>query len=298
MTARPRAVSGLPARRARRRIPEHGGIGAGPGNYPSGLHRERRAGRSALPAGGAPCRGNLARVRDAHLDAVAESVSHGWYADDSDPATWVYLANGHDGAPLLEAAGRRPLHLAAPRYDGQPMETSPAGPHRPRTGATRWTTLLGELLGVGPGGVSSVLGRMLARAVEHQARSARIWSSSPARDGRRLGRADITRESWPDGDGPFSRRGCAGPSRTRGHASWERYRFVVDATTWNSPPAGRARHARSAGDGARRHAARRSDLAVVLRVVHSFNPALLARSASTLDAGPVDIRVHAGEVLR
>ncbi len=178
--------------------------------------------------------------------------------------------------------------LKAPRYDGLAMETGPLARVLVGSldGRSEIAGALGRLLtdlGVGPEVLPSVLGRIIARAVEAQVMTTAAdgWLSE-LRENLATGDiavADITRwdpESWPAeaassslGEGP---RGAVGHWVTIRDGTVSAYQ-VVDGSTWNASPRD--------GTGIRGPletalvdvpVADPAQPLEVLRVVHSFNP--------------------------
>lgn len=306
--------------------PEWGALGAGAGDYLAWGDYPTRDGKDPLlflPRGRITG-GNANLGLDADPDDVAETVTHAWYAyaggdealrrpfeGETVPA-WSGLA-----LPLTSLEGEaKYTWVKAARYDGKPMETGPLarmligaanGQSEIRLGLER---LLRET-GLGQDVLTSVLGRMLSRALEAQVlvRQADGWlwelkSNLATGD---VAVADLS--FWDPASWPSEAEGRSIGEGPRGAvAHWVRIRDgvidryqVVDGSTWNMSP-------RDAMGGRGPIEAALVGIPVadptrpleIQRVVHSFAPCA-ACAAHLLDpraAGPLEIRVRAGRGTR
>ncbi len=262
------------------------------------------------------------RVDSVDPGLVAESVAHAWYRDDgggelrppsdglTDPAFDLDL-------PLATLQGAdRYTWLKAARYDGAPMETGPLARVLVAyaEGRADLGNALAELLrglSLGPEAMSSVLGRLLARAVESQVVVTRAngWLQELRQhlSTGDLAIADIG--SWDRGSWPSEAQGWSageGPRGAVGH--WvairdgvvDRYQ-VVDATTWNASPRD-ALGVRGPIETALRGTPVADDAQPIelLRVVHSFNPCLACAAHVFTREGrdPFHLRVRSLETSR
>lgn len=283
--------------------PEWASLGAGPGNYlaygdyPQDDTEEPKL---LLPRG-AVLHSDPAKVGSVDPDRITESVDHAWYRYDTISERLQPAAGqtnpAFDAASLPITAldgGGRYSWLKAPRYEGLPMETGPLA--RVMVGylngrgeiATSLGTLL-TALGVGPGVMPSVLGRILARAVEADTlTSAAVGWLGELRDNLATGDvavADITTwdpDTWPDeaaswslGEGP---RGAVGHWVSIRDKVIDTYQ-VVDGSTWNASPrdgSGNRGPLEAALVGI--PVADPSEPLEILRVVHGFGPCVACAS--------------------
>jgi len=286
------------------------------GDYPQ---RDGAAPDLFLPRGSVAS-GTL-RVDDVDEAKVAEAVVHAWYQDESIAAGHLVPPASGDTNPdfdldlpiaSLEGADRY-TWVKAPRYEGRPMETGPLArvmvayaDGQPEVGTTLSELLRG--LSLGPEAMASVIGRLLARAVEAQV--VVIRAANWLRELRQhlstgdLAVADIS--SWDPGTWPAEAEGWSlgeGPRGAVGH--WvsirdgrvDRYQ-VVDASTWNASPRdlfGIAGPMEAALAGTA--VADEAQPIELLRVIHSYNPCLAC--AAHLHGGGltsrVSLRVRHGE---
>jgi hydrogenase large subunit len=306
--------------------PEWGKIGVGAGDYLAWGDYPQKDGKDTdlfLPRGRLGA-GNLNKGLEAVPESVAETVTHAWYtysggdealrppADGETVPAWSGLA-----LPLttLEGAGKY-TWIKAARYDGKPMETGPLarmligaanGQSEIRLGLQAMLNATGLTLDIMP----SVLGRMLARAVEAQVmvRRADGWLTELSTN---LATGDVAvvdlslwdPASWPSevegrsiGEGP---RGAVGHWIGIRNGVIDRYQ-VVDGSTWNASP----------GDAMGGHGPIETALAgtpvadpthplEIQRVVHAFAPcaACAAHLFDPRAAGPLEIRVRGMEGIR
>jgi Ni,Fe-hydrogenase I large subunit len=305
--------------------PEWGSIGAGPGNYLSWGDLPESDERDAplyLPAGllGG---GNVARPMDAAIDALAESVIHAWYAEQGTPLAARAPADGQT-TPAFDATvplttldpTRRYTWVKAPRYDGEPMETGPLARVllASADGRDAYTAPLSTMLtalGVGAEVMPSVLGRMIARAVEAAAVIKRagswVWELKSNLATGDVAVVEITRwdpSTWPE----FAEGSSAGEGPRGSVAHFVRIKDrvvdhyqVVDGSTWNLSPRD-PRGTRGPLETAllRTPVADLAQPLEILRVVHSFNPcpACAVHAHDPRAAGPIDLHVHATEATR
>jgi Ni,Fe-hydrogenase I large subunit len=243
-----------------RAYPDWATLGAGIGRYLSyGQFPEDASDDPVqfLPAGrvSAP---ELAVVDTVNEGAIGESTAHAWYEDPTGPETMRRPVEGETrpafsgGLPITTFEGANHYSwIKAARYNGIAMEVGPlarmlvayAQGHTDST--TALTTALTDL-GMTPDGLTSTLGRIVARAVETQvlARRAGSWlgelrTNLATGD---LSVADLTRwapgswlqpaEGWSLGEGP---RGSVGHWVRIEDGVIRRYQ-VVDGTTWNASP--------------------------------------------------------------
>jgi hydrogenase large subunit len=300
-----------------------GRLGAGTGDYLAWGDYPQKDGRDPglfLPRGRL-VGGNLNQGLEALPDAVAETVTHAWYRySDGDEAlkkpaagetvpAWSGLA-----LPLVSLDGAaKYTWVKAPRYEGLPQETGPLarmlvgaanGQSEIRLGLER---ILGDT-GLGLDVLPSVIGRMLARAVETQVivRQADGWLWE-LKSNLALGDVAVSNLSlWDPGSWPSEAEGCSigeGPRGAVGH--WVRIRDgvidryqVVDGSTWNASPADAM-----GGRGPIETALVGTPVAdptrplEIQRVVHAFAPCV-ACAAHVFDpraGGPLEIRVRAVE---
>jgi Ni,Fe-hydrogenase I large subunit len=305
--------------------PEWASLGAGPGNYlaygdyPQDDTEEPKL---LLPRG-AVVHTDPAKVGLVDPDRITESVDHAWYHYDTiserlQPAEGQ-TSPAFDAASLpltaLDGDGRYSW-LKAPRYEGLPMETGPLARVMVGylDGRGEIAAALGPLLtglGVGPEVMPSVLGRILARAVEADVlTAAAIRWLGELRENLATGDvavADITAwdpDSWPEEAASFSLG--EGPRGAVGH--WVSIRGktvdsyqVVDGSTWNASPRD--------GSGIRGPleaalvgipVADPNQPLEVLRVVHSFGPcvACAAHVFGPLTGAPLAIHTWTREAGR
>jgi Ni,Fe-hydrogenase I large subunit len=304
--------------------PEWGRIGAGPGNYLSWGDLPESDGREPplyLPAGrltGA----NLSNLGTVSVEAVTETTAHAWYTDDGGDAVLApaqgVTAPYYTGTLPLTAldTGGRYSWVKAPRYDGSAMETGPLARVLVAYADGRDAIVrpLSELLtaaGVGPEIMPSVLGRMIARALEASAMTTRadtwVWELRSNLETGDVAVVDLSR--WDQGSWPDSASGWSAGEGPRGSvAHWVRisnkvvdHYQVVDGSTWNLSP-------RDERGGPGPVEAALVDTPVtdstqpleVLRVVHSFNPcpACAVHVFDPRSGGLLDLRVRATEAIR
>jgi Ni,Fe-hydrogenase I large subunit len=306
--------------------PEWGALGMAGGDFLAwGDYPEKDGADAALflPRGRL-AGGNVNLSMEADPNSVAETVAHAWFADaagapalrrpgegETTPA-WSGIA-----LPLttLEGADKYSWIKAA-RYDGRPTETGPLarmlvgaanGQPEIRQALERMLADTGLTLAILP----SVLGRMLARAVEAQVvvRQTGSWLAELKANLATgdVAVADITR--WDQSSWPSEAEGHSigeGPRGAVGH--WVRIKGgvidayqVVDGGTWNASPRD------ATGDPGPLEAALVgipvADPArpiEIQRVVHAFAPcaACAAHLVDPRDTGPLEIRVRAGEGTR
>jgi Ni,Fe-hydrogenase I large subunit len=307
-----------------RAYPDWSAIGAGPGRYLSYGEfplDDREQPRLLLPRGRLRD-GNLAQVESVDEAALAEGVDHAWYTYDS-IAELRHPADGQTNPafdqPLpitsLEGADHY-TWIKAARYDGVPMETGPLARVLVAVadGQQEVQAALGGLLsglGLGPEALGSVMGRLIARAVEAtvMVEAAARWVTE-LRDElatRDVAVADIT--SWDPSTWPAEASGWSlgeGPRGAVGH--WVRIRDgvvdhyqVIDASTWNASPrdaTGRRGPIEEALVGV--EVADPARPLEILRVVHSFSPciACAVHAVGHRTASPLEIRVRDVEASR
>jgi Ni,Fe-hydrogenase I large subunit len=306
--------------------PEWGAIGRGSGDYLAwGDYplNDKKSPDLFLPRGRL-AGGNELRGLDADPTMVAETVTHAWYSYPGGDEALRIPADGQttpawsgQALPLTSLDGNAKYSwVKAARYAGQPMETGPLarmlvgaanGREEIRLGLERIledTHLAQEVL-------PSVLGRVLARAVETQivVRQADnwLWELSSNLATGDVAVADIT--LWDPTTWPTEAEGRSLGESPRGAVGhWVRIRDgvidryqVVDGSTWNLAP----RDAMG-GRGAIETALAGTPVAdparplEIGRVVHAFAPCA-ACASHLLDpraAGPLEIRVRAGEGIR
>lgn len=268
--------------------------------------------------------GNVMLGLEADPASVAETVSRAWFAYPDGDETLLAPADGltvpgnaGPAVPLtaLDGGGKYSWVKAA-RYDGRPYETGPLarmligaanGQSEIRLGLQRILEQTGLVQEVLP----SVIGRMLARAVEAQIlvreTDGWLWELKSNLATGDVAVMDLTwwdPASWPKevqgvsiGESP---RGAVGHWVAIKDGLIDRYQ-VVDGSTWNLAP-------RDAMGGLGPIEAALAGLSVadpkrpleVSRVVHSFAPcAACASHVFTPQApGPMDIRARAVEGIR
>lgn len=304
--------------------PEWAAIGGGSGGYLSYGEFPLNDGEQPkllLPRGRL-AGGSLAAVEPVDPAVIVESVDRAWYRYDSiaelrPPADGQTNPAFDRSLPLtpLEGADRY-TWIKAPRYDGIPMETGPLARVLVASaeGSQEVQAALGAqlaALGLGPDALGSVIGRLVARAVEAQVlvAASERWVTELTEElaTRDVAVADITRwdpSTWPGeasgwslGEGP---RGAVGHWVRIRDAVVDHYQ-IVDASTWNASPrdaTGQRGPIEAALEGVEvADPARPLEL---LRVVHSFSPCV-ACAAHTLgrdDAPALDIRVRGMEARR
>jgi Ni,Fe-hydrogenase I large subunit len=244
-----------------RAYPEWASLGAGVGRYVSfGEYPEDDAEEPALylPSGRVTAP-DIAVVETMNPEAIVESVAHSWYTDSSGP---LKLRHPVEGETLPEYAGPaipfdslegadRYSWLKAARYDGLPAEVGPlarllvAWGQGQKEAATALGTAM-STLSLRPEGLTSTLGRLVAKGVEAQMLAGHVsdWLDD-LRENLETGDlavADLRRwdpDSWPTpaegwslGEGP---RGSVG-HWTRIEDRQVRHYQVVDASTWNVSP--------------------------------------------------------------
>ena len=303
-----------------------GAIGPGPGNYLAfGEYPQddNASPRLDLPRGQL-VGGNLEQVQPIDQGNVGETVVHSWYRSSVNEGSGGFLAPASgetepafDAAlPLtaLDGAGAYSWIKSA-RYAGIPMETGPLA--RVLVGYAQANqdigTALGEMLrdlSLGPEVMPSVLGRLIAQAVEVSVMvpKARGWMLDLRQHlaSGDLAVADIS--SWDQGSWPAEAAGWSlgeGPRGAVGH--WisikdrviERYQ-VIDASTWNASP--RDRNGQRGPIEAALTGVAVADAAQpleLLRVVHSFNPCVACAAHVVSSAsGSLDLPVRTSEAIR
>ncbi len=304
--------------------PDWGAIGAGPGNYLA--FGEYPLDDSSSPALGLPrgqlAGGNLEQVQSINQGNIGESVVHSWYRGSVNEGARGFLtpASGETSPafdaqlPLasLDGAGKY-TWIKAARYAGVPMETGPLA--RVLVGYAQGSqetgTALGEVLralSLGPEVMPSVLGRLLAKAIEATVvvTKARGWLLALR---QHLGTGDLAVADisfWDQGSWPPEAAGYSlgeGPRGAVGH--WisirdrliDRYQ-VIDASTWNASPRdlnGQRGPIEAALTGV--EVADAMQPLELLRVIHSFNPcaACAAHVLNPKGTGPFDLRVRTRE---
>jgi hydrogenase large subunit len=306
--------------------PDWGKIGLGAGDYLAWGDYPQKDGKDAdlfLPRGRLGA-GNLNQGLEAVPESVAETVTHAWYTySDGDealrPPARGETTPAWSGAALplttLDGAGKY-TWIKAPRYDGKPMETGPLA--RMLVGAANGRSEIRFGLqamlrdtGLGLDVLPSVLGRMLARAVEAQVVIQRAdgWLSELKTN---LATGDVAvvdlsfwdPASWPSevegrsiGEGP---RGAVGHWVGIRNGMIDRYQ-VVDGSTWNASP-GDAMGGRGPIEAALvgTPVADPTRPLEIQRVVHAFAPcaACAAHLFDPRATGPLEIRVRAVEGIR
>lgn len=307
--------------------PEWATIGPGPGNYLA--FGEYPQDDSASPGLDLPrgqlAGGNLERPAAIDQGNVGETVVHAWYQSSSTERAGGFLAPASgETTPAFDAP--LPLTVLDPsggyswvkgaRYAGVPMETGPAA--RLLVGYAQGSHDVGNALAeilrtqsLGLEAVPSVLGRLLARAVEASivVGKARGWLLTLR---QHLGTGDLAVaniSSWDPASWPAEATGWSlgeGPRGAVGH--WvsirngliARYQ-VIDASTWNASPRD-FNGQRGPIEGALRGVpvADPAQPLELLRVVHSFNPCEACAAHVIRPGAPhkMDLRVHAREAKR
>jgi Ni,Fe-hydrogenase I large subunit len=305
--------------------PEYATIGAGPGGYLcNGEFPEDDSARPAMvfPAGRL-ADGNLEGAQPVSQEDITEAVAHAWYTDPEGGETLVPPAESVTdpvftaSLPLqqLDGAGKY-TWVKAPRYNGWPMETGALA--RVLVGAASGQRAIRATLarhmeqtGLGPEGMTGVLGRMVARAVEAQVLSLRLdgWvrglRSSLATGDVSVASVELwDPATWPDEFAGWS--AGEGPRGSVNHWVHVKNRYVdgyqvVDGSTWNASPrdglnmAGPLEAALVGTPVA--DAARPLE---ILRVVHSMAPcaACAAHVHDPRAGGDVAVRVLVPEAVR
>ena len=300
--------------------PDWGRIGLGSGEYLAWGDYPEKDGKDPslfLPRGRLSG-GNLNLALDAVPDSVAEAITHAWYTytggdEELRPAEGETVpAWSGQALPLttLDVAGKY-TWIKAPRYAGRPMETGPLA--RMLVGVANGQSEIRLALeailhdtGLALDVMPSVLGRMLARAVEAQVvvRRAHEWLTELKAN---LATGDVAvvdltywdPSSWPaEAEGRSigeSPRGAVGHWIGIRNGVIDRYQ-VVDGSTWNASP-GDA----TGGRGPIEAALAGTPVAdptrplEIQRVVHAFAPcaACAAHLFDPRAAGPLEIRVRA-----
>jgi len=294
-------------------------IGGGIGNYLSyGEFPEDDADGSTLllPRGRVMGRG-MSLVEPVDQGGVAETVAHSHYAYEGDDGVLRHPLNGRTepayGGPelpftTLEGSDKYSW-LKAPRYQEAPMEVGPLArmlvayaEGRADVGVVLERAM--AALGLGPEGLFSTLGRVIARALEAEVVAGQLerWLTDLRATiaGGDLALVDLSR--WDPAGWPREASGWSlgeAPGGALGH--WVRIRDqvietyqVVDPNTWNGSP----RDA-SGRRGAWEEALVGTPLAdparplEILRTVHSFDPctACAAHAFGPGADGTVGIRV-------
>ncbi len=306
--------------------PEWGALGASSGDYLSWGDYPLGDGKDPalfLPRGRVSG-GNINLGLEAEPDRVAETVTHAWYTYTGGDAALLRPSEGEtvpawSGPPLpletLDGAAKYSWVKAA-RYDGKPVETGPlartlVGIANGQSEIREGLAMLLEETGLDVEVMPSVLGRMLARALEAQvlARQAATCLSELKSN---LATGDVAVADlsfWEQGSWPSEAEGRSigeGPRGAVGH--WVRIRDglidayqVVDGSTWNTSP----RDAMG-GRGPIETALVGTPVAdpsrplEIQRVVHSFAPCAgcAAHLFDPRAVGPLEIRVRAGERTR
>lgn len=306
--------------------PDWGEIGAGPGNYLA--FGEFPQDDSASPALELPrgqlVGGNIERVQSVDQGNVAETVLHAWYTGGSGNSSGLLAPASGETVPAFDA----PLPLTsldgagsyswikAARYAGIPMETGPLARVliAYAQGSQEIGTALGTVLralSLGPEVMPSVVGRLIATAVEStvMVSKARGWLLALR---QHLGTGDLAvadisawdqsvwpgeADGWSLGEGP---RGAVGHWVAIRDRLIDRYQ-VIDASTWNASP-----RDKNGQRGPIEAALRGVEVAdptrplELLRVVHSFNPceACAAHVVKPDDAGAFELCIRPREAVR
>ncbi len=300
--------------------PEWTGIGAGGGGYLAfGDYPQGDGADPSLLFPRGRLRGGTLKVEDVDATRIAETTAHAWYGDDGGTLvapTDAQTSPAFDAQiPIATLQGAdRYSWLKTPRYDGEPMETGPLArvlvsyaDGRPETGNALAGLLRG--LSLGPEAMPSVLGRLLARAVEAQVvvTRAQAWLQELRQhlSTGDLALADVG--AWDPGSWPAEAQGFSlgeGPRGAVGH--WlsirdgliDRYQ-VIDAGAWNAAPRD-ALEVRGPLETALAgvSVADEAQPIELLRVVHSFNPCVAC--AAHLVGGPagLDLRIRSLEASR
>ncbi len=296
--------------------PDWAGIGGGGDRYLAfGDYPQADGAAPNLYLPGGRLAGGL-EVQTVDPSSIAETVAHAWYQEDGtdrlrSPADGETSPAFDQQLPLATLQGaQRYSWLKAPRYGGVPMETGPlarvmvayANGHQD-IGAALADLL--RSLSVGPEVMPSVVGRMLARAVEAKVMVTRAgrWLEELR---QRLSTGDLALAdigSWDPGTWPAEAaggslgegsRGAVGHWVTIRNGAIDRYQ-VVDASTWNASPRD-AFGLPGPMETALVSTAIADDSQPIelLRVVHSFNPCLAcaAHAHGPHNVGPLDLRIH------
>lgn len=305
--------------------PEYATIGAGPGSYLcNGEYPEDQGARSAMlfPAGRL-MEGNLEGSQPVSDEDIVEAVAHAWYADpEGDEALTRPIEAVTDpqfsaSLPLEQLDGAGEYTWAkAPRYNGLPMETGPLARVlvAAANGQSSIRISLGrlmELTGLGPEGITGVLGRMVARAVESEVLSREldgwVWELRSSLSTGDVSVANVERwdpASWPEEFSGWS--AGEGPRGSVNHWVRVKHRYVdgyaiVDGSTWNASPRDAINMA-----GPLEAALVGTPVAdagrplEILRVVHSFAPcaACAAHVHDPSASGDCTVRVNVPEAAR
>jgi hydrogenase large subunit len=305
--------------------PEYATIGAGPGNYLcNGEFPEDQTARPVMlfPAGRL-IEGNLEGSQPVSHDDIAETVVHSWYTypngDDAltRPVEGVTDPEFTATLPLeeLDGAGKY-TWSKAPRYNGLPMETGPLA--RILVGAANGQSTvrlalarLLEQTGLPPEGMTGVLGRMTARAIESEllVRKLDTWVWA-LRSSLATGDVSVANvEMWDPASWPDEFEGWSageGPRGSVNHWVHVKNRYVdayqvVDGSTWNASPRdvlNMAGPLETALVGT--PIADAAQPLEILRVVHSIAPcaACAAHVHDPRAGGQIGIRAHTPEAVR
>jgi Ni,Fe-hydrogenase I large subunit len=266
--------------------------------------------------------GNLEGAQPVSPDDIGETVAHSWYSyPDGDDALVLPVDGVTDPSftatlPLQQLDGSGKYTWAkAPRYNGLPMETGPLarvlvaaanGQSAIRLALAR----LMERTGLRPEGITGVLGRMVARAVEADVLGREldgwVWElrSSLATGDVALANVELwDPATWPDEFEGWS--AGEGPRGSVNHWVHVKHRYVdayqvVDGSTWNASPRDAINLAgplETALVGTPVTDA--AQPVEILRVVHSIAPcAACAAHVHDPRGGGAAIRVHATEAVR
>jgi Ni,Fe-hydrogenase I large subunit len=239
---------------------EYAKIGIGPGNYLcNGEYPQDQGAKPVMlfPAGRL-MEGNLEGSEPVSHDDIAETVIHSWYTYPNGdnvltrPVEGVTDPQFTASLPLerLDGSGKY-TWAKAPRYNGLPMESGPlarvlvAVANGQSTIRSSLARLMG-LTGLGPEGLTGVLGRMVARAVEAEVLAREldgwIWELRSSLSTGDVSVVNVERwdpASWPDEFGGWS--AGEGPRGSVNHWVHVKNRYVdgyqiVDGSTWNASP--------------------------------------------------------------